>query len=145
MDMTIQTELSVPDHPKLQVNKRDSTNEIKSTCAQISSVCGVSVETSRKVNEIVKPSITKTFIFLLKNKLKIREFKLCILYENHSAIIPSVWTITTEYKQLQASDMKKSAAITLYTKPLELKITIHFDSTGPPLLIQNGCLSFLNF
>ena len=76
VDMTIQTELSVPDHPKLQVNKRDSTNEIKSTCAQISSVCGVSVETSRKVNEIVKPSITKTFIFLLKNKLKIREFKL---------------------------------------------------------------------
>ena len=50
VDMTIQTELSVPDHPKLQVNKRDSTNEIKSTCAQISSACGVSVETSRKVN-----------------------------------------------------------------------------------------------
>lgn len=46
VDMTRQTELSVPDHPKLHVNKRDSTNEIKSTCVQISSVCGVSLETS---------------------------------------------------------------------------------------------------
>lgn len=53
MDMTRQTELSIPDHPKLHVNKRDSTNEIKSTCAQISSVCGVSLETSWKINEIV--------------------------------------------------------------------------------------------
>ena len=32
--MAIQTEPSVPDHPKLNVNKKDSTNEIKSTCAQ---------------------------------------------------------------------------------------------------------------
>ena len=45
VDMAIQTEPSVPDRPKLRVNKRDATNEIKSTCAQISSVCGVSVET----------------------------------------------------------------------------------------------------
>ena len=53
VDMTRQTELSVPDHPKLHVNKRDSTNEIKSFCTQISSVCGASLETLRKINEIV--------------------------------------------------------------------------------------------
>lgn len=63
VDMTIQTEISVPDHPKLQVNKRDSTNEIKSTCAQISSVCGVSVETSRKVNEIVCKTLYNQHIY----------------------------------------------------------------------------------
>ena len=45
VDMAIQTEPSVPDSPKLYV-KRNATNKTKSTCAQISSLCGVFVETS---------------------------------------------------------------------------------------------------
>ena len=61
--MAIQTEPSVPDHPKLNVKKKDSTNEIKSTCAQTSSVW-TSVETSQKVIEIVSKTLYNHNIYL---------------------------------------------------------------------------------
>ena len=47
-EIGIQTDPAVPDHPKLHVNKQNATKEVKSACAWISSVCGVSVETPRK-------------------------------------------------------------------------------------------------
>ena len=53
VEIGIQTDPAVPDHPKFCVNKRNATEEVKSACAQISSVCGVSVETSRKALQIV--------------------------------------------------------------------------------------------
>ena len=77
--MAIQTEPSVPDHPKLNVNKKDSTNEIKSTCAQTSSVCGHLLKHHKKSLKLfLKPSTTTTFIFLLMNKLKMRKFRSCL-------------------------------------------------------------------
>ena len=80
MDMFLQTELSVEDNPKLCVNKRDATNEIKSACAQISSVCEVSVENHKSLSKLfVKPSITTTSIFLLLSKLKMRKLKSYLL------------------------------------------------------------------
>ena len=67
------------------------------------------------------------------------------IYDNHSFIIPSVRTIT-ECKELQASEMERSAAITLYTKPSEVKVILHFDSTGDRApLMENGSQSFLSF
>lgn len=52
----------------------------------------------------------------------------CSVYNNHSIYVLSARTIT-ECKQLQASGMERSAVITLYTRPPELKAIVHFDST----------------
>ena len=43
----MQTDPAVPDRPKLRVNKRIATDAVKSTCAHLSSNCGITVETSR--------------------------------------------------------------------------------------------------
>ena len=43
-DVGIQTDICCADRPKLRVNKKKATEEIKSTCATVSAVCGVSVE-----------------------------------------------------------------------------------------------------
>ena len=48
IDTAIQTDDVQVDRPKLCIKKRASTSQVKSTCAQLSSVCGISVETSRK-------------------------------------------------------------------------------------------------
>ena len=40
VDVSIQTELSVPDRPKLRIKEKISTVEIKSTCAILSSTSG---------------------------------------------------------------------------------------------------------
>ena len=53
VEIGIQTDLTVPDRPKLCVNKQNAAEEVKSACAWISSVCGVSVETFRKSLQIV--------------------------------------------------------------------------------------------
>ena len=50
-------------------------------------------------------------------------------YDTHSFVLPSVRTIT-EYKQLQASEMERSAAEALYMKSSKVKAIIHFDTTG---------------
>ena len=47
VDVAVQTEY-VSDRPKLRINKRGCTNEIKLACARISSVCCISNEISRK-------------------------------------------------------------------------------------------------
>ena len=69
VEIGIQTDPAVPDHPKLRVNKRNATEEVKSVCVRISSVCGVSVETSRKALQIVCKDL---YNHRQKNKQKIK-------------------------------------------------------------------------
>ena len=52
-DVSIQTDIVMPDRPKLGTKLRSCTDEIKNTCAKLSSVCRLSVELSRKVVQIV--------------------------------------------------------------------------------------------
>ena len=49
----VQTELVKPDKPKLRVKRKICTDRIKATCANISSVCEVSVEMSRQAVKTV--------------------------------------------------------------------------------------------
>ena len=51
LDVAVQTECVRS--TKIMYNKRGCTNEIKSTCARISSVCCVSIDTSRKAVQVV--------------------------------------------------------------------------------------------
>ena len=48
VDIGIQTHLAVPDRPRLRIKKRICTDEIKSTCAMLSSTCGVSCRNVEK-------------------------------------------------------------------------------------------------
>ena len=53
VDASVQTDAAVSDRPKLRIKLRSSTDEIKTTCAKLSSICGLSVEMARKVVQIV--------------------------------------------------------------------------------------------
>ena len=56
-DIGVQTDLSCPDRPKLRVVKKQATQEIKSTCATVSAVCGLSTENARKCVKIVAKNL----------------------------------------------------------------------------------------
>ena len=51
--MGVQTETVTPDKSKLPLKGKICTDKIKATCANVSSVCGVSVEMSRQVVKTV--------------------------------------------------------------------------------------------
>ena len=102
---------------------------MKSACEQISSVCGVSVETSRKALQIVCKDLYNHDVYLsLKEQaenegVNVKSSK----YDNHSYVVPSVRGIT-EFKQLQASEMEREAPFALFNKSTLVKSTVHFDT-----------------
>ena len=53
VECSTQTEACKADRPKLRINKNQSTDAIKSKCSRLSSICGVFLETSRKVVQVV--------------------------------------------------------------------------------------------
>ena len=67
VEIGIQTDPAVPDHPKLCVNKQNATEEVKSAWAWIPSVCGVSVEISRKPSKnCLQRSVQSWCLFVIK-------------------------------------------------------------------------------
>ena len=64
VDASVQTDAAVPDRPKLRVKLRSSTDEIKATCAKLSSICGLSVEKTRTVVQIVCKELYNHDIYL---------------------------------------------------------------------------------
>ena len=117
VEIGIQTDPAVPDHPKLHVNKQNATEQVKSACAWISSICGVSVETSKKALQIVCKDLYNYDVYLSSKEqaenevVNVKSSK----YGNHSYVVPSVRRIT-EFKQLQASEMEREAAFALSIK-----------------------------
>ena len=105
VDVAVQTEY-VSDRPKLRINKRGCTNEIKSACAGISSVCYVSTKTSRKAVHIVYKDLYNHNFHLSSNKQIMAEGVQPQPCDNHLYVLPSFRTIT-DYKQLQASEMER--------------------------------------
>ena len=67
VDVGIQTEPSVPDCPKLWINEKISTNEIKSSCAILSSTCGVLVEMLRKIVQVVCKELYNHNVYKLED------------------------------------------------------------------------------
>ena len=63
-DDSIQTDAAMPDRPKLRVKLRSSTDEIKTMCAKLSSICSLSVEKLRKVVQIVCKELYKHDMYL---------------------------------------------------------------------------------
>ena len=53
-----------PDRPKLRIFKKQATHQIKSTCATVSAVCGLSTENSRKCVQIVAKKLYDHNLYL---------------------------------------------------------------------------------
>ena len=83
------------DRPKLRIKKRASTSQIKSTCAQLSSVCGISVETSRKAVQIVGRCLySHQFYLSAEEQIENEGVEMkTSTYDDHSYVIPSARTI----------------------------------------------------
>ena len=131
IDTAIQTDDVQVDRPKLRIKKRASTSQIKSTCAQLSSVCGISVETSRKTVQIVGRCLySHQFYLSAEEQIENEGVEMkTSTYDDHSYVIPLARTIL-EWKLLQASEIEKDAATALLNKKPEVKAIMHFDSTG---------------
>ena len=62
--MGVETELIKPDKPKLKVKRKICTDKIKATCANVSSVCGVSVEMSQQAVKTVCKELYEHDVYL---------------------------------------------------------------------------------
>ena len=135
VDVAVQTEY-VSDQPKLCISKRGCKNEIKSACARISSVCCVSIKTSRKAVQIVCKDLYNHNTYLSSNEQIIAEEVQPKPCGNHLYVLPSVWAIT-DYKQLQASEMEKQAANALFNKNKNSKAIIILIKQAAVPLMEN--------
>ena len=63
-ECSTQTEACKADRPKLRINKKQSTDATKTTCSKLSSTCGVSLETSRKVAQVVCKNLYDHAVYL---------------------------------------------------------------------------------
>ena len=80
VNMAVQTEPSIQNCPNICVNKRDAISKTRSACAQISSKCGVSVETSQKAIQVVCKTLYDHNIYLSsKDQAEKKGLKLCLL------------------------------------------------------------------
>lgn len=63
-ECSTQTEACKADRPKLRIKKEQSTYAIKFTYSKLSSICGVSLETSRKVAQVVCKNLYEPNVYL---------------------------------------------------------------------------------
>ena len=70
VECRIQTEARKADRRKLRINKKQSTDAIKSTCSELSSICGVSLETSCKVIQVVCENLHDNIYRILEEQLE---------------------------------------------------------------------------
>ena len=68
VECSTQTEACRADRPKLRMNKNQSNDAIKSTCSTLSSICGESLETSRKVVQVVCKNLYDHNVYLTPEK-----------------------------------------------------------------------------
>ena len=141
-------------------NSRICTVESVSTCAAVSSTCGVSTEIARlAVKTTVKGLLGKELYLSRKEQqLKNPEHNCnqtpchnsassnnsqptCSHYDN---VLPSAKRIA-EYKQLQASQVEKNAALALLNKPTSVKATLHYDTTSRNCIKGEWPAILLNF
>ena len=161
--IAVQTELKYdcpPMRKRSRSNSRICSVESVSTCATVSSVCGVSPETARlAVKTTVKGLIGKElYLSRQERQLKNPEHvcnqtscpnsasknnspSTCSHYDN---VLPSSSTIR-EYKQLQASQVEQRAALALLNKSPSVKSTLHYDTTSRSSIKGEWPAILLNF
>ena len=136
MEASVQTENPQPDRPFLRTSSRYCTDAIKSTCAMVSSTCGVSNEMSHKIVKIVAKELYGHDLYLTPDEQFLGEQpdEAAVADENFkpkdmSFVLPSKRTIA-DHKQVMASEIESEAALMLLRKECDTKVTIHFDTTS---------------
>ena len=122
--MGVPTEPVKPDKRKLRVKRKICTYKIKATCANISSVCGVSVEMSQQAVKTVCKELYEHDVYLSGAEAcksasleQPPSKKPCPRvsardYESYEYFLPSART-NSDYKQMQDSQVEQDAAIAL--------------------------------
>ena len=148
--------------PKLRKNLKVCTDETKATCANLSSMCGISVETSRRAVQIVCKHLYNHEFHLSNPKgvdddsannatqdhepptKKPRLPSTAAEYEGYLIVIPSARTIS-DYKQMQASNVELDASMHLLNKSSTTKCTLHYDTTSRSKIDGERPAILLNF
>ena len=134
----IQTYPVQADRPRLRIVKRVSTEEIKSACATVSSICGVSAEMARKIVQITARELYgHTFYLTPEDQAAGEQLNSDAVameesgkeHKDYTYVVCSARTIS-DHKQVLASEMETLAAAVLLEKDDATKSTIHFDTTS---------------
>ena len=146
-DATTQTDHKF-NAPKIQINSKVCTDQVKSTCASASTKCEVSVEVARLAVKTVMKGMYDHDVCLntedhsaaeqltppendrneppSKKKRTVPSSKAD--YDKYQYVLPSAQTIT-DYKHMQASKAERNAAIAFYREPDAVKRIMHYDTT----------------
>ena len=151
-DKSIQTDSYQVDRPKIR-KQRNCTDDVKTTCAQVSASCGISAEKARIAVETVCKHLYHHDFYLSVKEIPVDSRKqtsakdneepepkrLCIEMKKppvnteqliqYKNVLPSVKTIV-EYKQLQAAQEETDTALAIINKSPGVKITLHYDTTS---------------
>ena len=134
----VQTEPVKPDKLKLRVKRKICTDKIKATCANASSVCGVSVKMSQQAVKTVCKELYE-HVYLSAAELANQ-----LLWSNHHLKndahqrVPEIMKAMSmfcllqelpDYKQMQASQVEQDAAVALWNKDENVKSTLNHDTT----------------
>ena len=118
-------------------NERVCSDKCKSTCATLSTVVGLSVESSRKALQIVGTDYYGDELYLTKkeadeavrkasgNEPPLKKVK----GDKLKRVIASAKTINN-YKHMQASQVERDAGLALLNKQNDVKSTLHYDTTS---------------
>ena len=142
VDASTQTETLII-RPKLRINKRVCTDEIKNTCALLSSTCGVSNEMARKIVQLVAKELYGHVFYLTADEQLVDEeeesgdqtvdvSKTDDKPKDLTYVISSART-NSDHKQILASEQESEGACTLDKHDPNTsasKSIFHFDTTS---------------
>ena len=118
-------------------NERVCSNKCKATCATLSAVVGLSVESSRKALQIVGTEYYDDEMYLTKKAAEEAAEKFSedeppskkVKGDKLKRVIASAKTINN-YKHMQASQVERDAGLALLNKQDNVKSTLHYDTTS---------------
>lgn len=119
-EASIQTDPVNVEHVRLRVNQRICTDEVKNTCAILSSTCGISVETARKAVQIVCKNMYGHELYLSAKESGGKDL---------THVMQASRTVT-DHKQYLATATETDAALALLDKDVSVKAFPHFDTTS---------------
>ena len=151
-DVFQQTDSALPMRPKLRVKKNVCTDEIKNTCAQVSTKCEVLLEIARvAVNTVVKCLHDHNVHLNIEEKLcndkeNIREPPSKVInkrqstdYGNYAYVLPSAKTIE-DYKQMQVAQVERNTGFALSQSLIMLSQSSIMTLLPEVLWMVNGLL-----
>ena len=132
-EIATQTDPTEVERKKLRINKRVCTDDVKNTCAILSSTCALSTEMSRKVVQVVCKNMYGHELYLTPEEQAKHEGASVFIgstkEKDQTYVLPSARTIS-DHKQFLATETETDAGLALLDKDISVKAFIHFDTTS---------------